>query len=280
MNSLHPTARPPTATVEVRCRRDGGDDVRTDLLAEEVPIALEYNGISHAVMLATPCDLEDFALGFSLSEGILARPGELYDCEISDEPDGIRIALRIAAQRFAALKDKRRNLTGRTGCGLCGTESLRHAVRRPAPVASNPCFDAEALQRGLETMQSLQTLRLATGATHAVAWMDAQGNVALVREDVGRHNALDKLLGALAAAHADLSRGALLVSSRASYEMVQKTATLGIGMLAAISAPTGLAIRLAEESRVTLAGFVRHHGHVVYTHPERLRAHPATSPSP
>jgi len=280
MNSLHPTARPPTATVEVRCRRDGGDDVRTDLLAEEVPIALEYNGIAHAVMLATPCDLEDFALGFSLSEGILARRDELYDCEVSDEPDGIRIALRIATQRFAALKDKRRNLTDRTGCGLCGTESLRHAIRRPAPVGSNPCFDAEALQRGLETMQSLQTLRLATGATHAAAWMDAQGNVALVREDVGRHNALDKLLGALAAAHADLSRGALLVSSRASYEMVQKTATLGIGMLAAISAPTGLAIRLAGESRVTLAGFVRHHGHVVYTHPERLRAHPATSPSP
>jgi FdhD protein len=258
--------------VSVARWRDGATDSRMDLVAEEVPVALEYNGIAHAVMMASPADLEDFALGFSLTEGIIASPSELYDCEVHPLADGIQVRIEIASERFVRLKERRRNLTGRTGCGLCGTESLQEAVRCPAPVRSGACFTAAELQAGLAAMQAQQTLQQHTGATHAAAWMDALGTVELVREDVGRHNALDKLLGALARSHADLSCGAVLVTSRASYEMVQKTAALGIGVLAAVSAPTALAIRLANETGLTLAGFVRPQGHTVYTHGERLLA--------
>lgn len=243
---------------------------QVDRVAEEVPVALEYNGIAHVVMLASPLDLEDFALGFSLSEQILASPDELYDCDIGALPGGMRLRLRISSQRFALLKGLRRNLLGRTGCGLCGAETLQQAIRHPAAVASKVCFDAGAIHAGLAAMQLRQTLQRDTGATHAAAWLDVDGQLTLVREDVGRHNALDKLLGALARQRIDFSRGAVLITSRASYEMVQKTAVLGIGLLAAISAPTGLAIRLADDCNITLMGFVRARSHVVYTHPQRL----------
>lgn len=241
-----------------------------DDVAEEVPVALEYNGISHAVMLASPTDMEDFALGFSLSEGIIGGRSELYECDVIPGPDGIRIAMRIATARFAALKDRRRNLTGRTGCGLCGTESLQHAVRIPSMVSSSASFSARELEAACWQMESMQRLQHKTGATHAAAWLGPRCAIEHVREDVGRHNALDKLLGALASRRIDLSSGAVLVTSRASYEMVQKTATLGIGMLAAVSAPTGLAVRLADTAGITLAGFVRRQGHVVYAHGHRI----------
>lgn len=265
----------PAAPYLVHAWRASGAQHQQEQLAEEVPVALEYNGISHAVMLATPQDLEDFALGFSLSEGILASPSELYDCETTALADGIRVELEIASERFAGLKEIRRNLTGRTGCGLCGAETLQQAVRRPAPVHSAARFTASALHAGLDAMQSLQVLQQRTGATHAAAWLEADGSVSLVREDVGRHNALDKLIGALALQGADFSKGAALITSRASYEMVQKAATMGIGMLVAVSAPTGLAVRLAEQTKVTLLGFVRQGNHVVYTHPERVLREPA-----
>jgi FdhD protein len=248
-----------------------------DDVAEEVPVALEYNGISHAVMLASPYDLEDFALGFSLSEGILADRSELYDCDISETQDGIQVRMQVAAERFVALKDKRRNLTGRTGCGLCGAETLAQAIRKPAPVESSAAFTAAQLHAGMEAMQAEQKLQHQSGATHAAAWMEASGRITLVREDVGRHNALDKLIGAMASASMDFSGGGALITSRASYEMVQKAATLGIGFLAAVSAPTGLAIQLAQASKVTLAGFVRRGKHVIYAHPQRLLADPAAT---
>ena len=250
--------------------RDERRDVCGDDVAEEVPVALEYNGISHAVMLASPHDLEDFALGFSLSEGILKDASELFDCDVSATADGIQVQMRIAAQRFAALKGQRRNLTGRTGCGLCGAETLQQAIRHPAPVASSALFSAAAIHAGMAAMQAQQRMQQQTGATHAAAWLDADGSIALVREDIGRHNALDKLIGALARDGRDLSCGAALITSRASYEMVQKAATLGIGFLAAISAPTSLAVQLAEAANVTLVGFVRPHSHVVYAGAQRL----------
>jgi FdhD protein len=265
------------AQVVVQKWRDGSGDVQADKVAEEVPVALEYNGISHAVMLASPTDLEDFALGFSLSEGILAHPSELFDCDVSNVADGIQVQIRIASERFARLKEKRRNLTGRTGCGLCGAETLQQAIRRPARVESHASFSAAAIYAGLDAMQMQQNMQRHTGATHAAAWLAADGQIKVVREDVGRHNALDKLIGALAKERADFSSGAALITSRASYEMVQKAATLGIGFLAAISAPTGLAIRLAEETNVTLIGFVRQKSHVVYAHHNRLTAHDADS---
>ncbi|HWU99321.1 MAG TPA: formate dehydrogenase accessory sulfurtransferase FdhD [Oxalicibacterium sp.] len=241
-----------------------------DDVAEEIPVALEYNGISHAVMMTSPYDLEDFALGFSLSEGILQDRSELYDCEVIPGCDGIQVQMQVATERFVALKDKRRNLTGRTGCGLCGAETLEQAIRRPEATIGTAMFSAAQIHAGMKTMRNMQRLQKYTGATHAAAWMTVEGSIDLVREDVGRHNALDKLIGAMAAKRLDFSAGAALITSRASYEMVQKSATMGIGFLAAISAPTSLAIRMAEESNVTLIGFVRDQSHVVYAQSHRL----------
>jgi FdhD protein len=251
-----------------------------DDLAEEVPVALEYNGISHAVMLASPSDLTDFALGFSLSEGVIDNAQQLYDCDVvhgdcaatlAQGVQGIRVVMRIAAGRFAGLKHKRRQLAGRTGCGLCGVESLASLSPVPQPVHSTLCITPTRLHQAFMQLAQQQVLQQRTGATHAAGWLGADGALTLVREDVGRHNALDKLIGALAAAGADFASGAALITSRASYEMVQKAAVMGIGVLAAVSAPTALAHRLAEQTGVTLLGFVRQGNCVVYAHPHRLR---------
>lgn len=255
----------------LRCR-DGQRTVSADVLAVEVPVALEYNGISHVVMLASPNDLEDFALGFSLTEGIIAQPSELYDVEVERRDDGLLVHLQIASERFVALKARRRNMTGRTGCGLCGTEALDQVRRVVEPVTHRQHFADHQLMAGMRAMQALQPLQQQSGATHAAAWMDAQGQVVLVREDVGRHNALDKLIGALVTRQTDLRTGALLITSRASYEMVQKAAIMHIGLVAAISAPTSFAVSLAESTGVTLIGFMRDHSYVIYTHPERLES--------
>lgn len=242
-----------------------------DVVAVEVPVALEYNGISHVVMLASPGALEDFALGFSLSEGILKNASELYDCEIETQADGILVKMQVASERFVSLKEKRRNMTGRTGCGLCGAETLQQVFHHPAAVSQSHAVPAQHLLDGMRAMQALQPLQQQSGATHAAAWMNVHGEVVCVREDVGRHNALDKLIGALATAGEDFSQGALLITSRASYEMVQKSAMMGIGVVAAISAPTSLAVQLAQDTGVTLAGFMRDQSYVVYAHPERIQ---------
>ena len=241
-----------------------------DMVAVETPIVLEYNGISHAVMLASPSDLEDFALGFSLTEGILQDASDLYDYEVLPQQDGMLVQMRIAAERFMLLKDKRRSMTGRTGCGICGAESLEQAIRKPAPVTHRHPISATLLFAGMQSMQQHQPMQQQSGATHAAAWMNHAGAIECVREDVGRHNALDKLIGAMVSAGKDFSQGALLITSRASYEMVQKSAAMGIGVIAAISAPTSLAIKLAEQSGVTLAGFVKRDSHVIYAHASRL----------
>jgi FdhD protein len=241
-----------------------------DVVAEEVPVAMIYNGISHAVMLATPQDLEDFALGFSLAEGILSSPKELYSIEVVEQASGIELRMEVASERFAQLKDRRRSMTGRTGCGLCGAESLAQALRLPSNVnASKEVFDKEVVLKALENAANQQVLQAETGATHASFWVQTTGEITMAREDVGRHNALDKLLGARA--KQDKEAGFVLTTSRASYEMVQKVAVAGVSMLVAISAPTGLAIRVAEQCGVTLIGFARPQQFVVYTHPERIK---------
>ena len=243
-----------------------------DWVAEEVPVALEFNGISHAVMLATPLDLEDFALGFSLSEGILDHAHELYAVETGESELGITVRLQVASVAFARLKRRRRTIAGRTGCGLCGTESLAH-VSRELPVLSNSAaLDRQAIARAMLQFQSLQTLQQATGAVHAAAWCSADGEVHWLREDVGRHNALDKLIGALANNDVDASGGFIAVTSRASFEMVQKTAMAGVPLLAAVSAPTSFAVATAERARLTLVGFARKDDLAVYSHPGRLAA--------
>lgn len=256
--------------VQVQRWKAGHLSTADDIVAVETPVSLEYNGISHAVMLASPSDLADFALGFSLTEGILHDASELYECEVVEQEDGMLVQMQIAAERFMQLKNKRRNLTGRTGCGLCGAESLDHAIRHPSPVNHQYVMRADLLFAGMQSMQQLQPLQQRSGATHAAAWMDANGVISCVREDVGRHNALDKLIGALIQAKTNFTQGAVFITSRASYEMVQKAASMNIGILAALSAPTSLAIKLAEEANVTLAGFVKRDSHVIYAHPERL----------
>jgi FdhD protein len=260
----------PSPLVETAAYGPGGTHM--DTVPEEAPVALSYNGISHAVMLASPADLEDFALGFSLSEGILADASELYELELEIGTQGVVVQMRIAEARFAALKNRRRAMAGRTGCGLCGVESLDQVARAltPLPLLAGPVIAAASLHRALEQLQQKQPMHASTGGVHAAAWADAAGNLLAVREDVGRHNALDKLIGALTKAPHDPASGFALVTSRASFEMVQKAAGVGIPILAAVSAPTGYAIRLAQEVGLTLAGFVRQGRHTVYSTPERI----------
>ena len=228
-----------------------------DTVIEEVPVALVYNGVSHAVMLATPADVADFALGFSLAEGILASPRELYGVEITHCANGIEAHLDIAAERFMQLKERRRSLAGRTGCGLCGVERLAAAVRQPAPVSSKPQVAGEAIMRALARLPEHQVLHGLTGGAHAAAWAGLDGDIVVAREDVGRHNALDKLIGALAREGVAPDSGFVAVTSRASYEMVQKVAAFGAGLLVAVSAPTSFAVRMAHQANITLVGFAR-----------------------
>ena len=245
-------------------------DQREDYIAEEVPISLIYNGVPHVVMLATPTNLEEFALGFSITEGIIKNPLELLSVRVYNRSNGIEVQLKIPEQRFQCLSDKGRNLTGRTGCGLCGASTLKQAIRQPNEVKGDLSVSAAELQSALSEIKQHQKLNQLTGAVHAAAWAVPGLGIVDIREDVGRHNALDKLIGFLLRTGKDLSAGFVIVTSRASYEMVQKTAWIGITLLAAISAPTGLAIRLANETGLTLIGFAREDQHVIYTHPHRL----------
>ena len=259
--------------VDVKRWHQGELSIDKDRIAEETPIALIYNGISHVVMLATPQDLEDFALGFSLSEGILQDKSELYGIETIRQEQGIELRLEVATECFVKLKERRRNLAGRTGCGLCGAESLEQALHLPQKHALQTSIHAvpgASFLAAFHAIRPLQALQLATGATHACAWVTVDGEVQMVREDVGRHNAMDKLIGALAKLPPK-NDGFVLTSSRASYEMVQKTAAAGYSILAAISAPTGLAVRMAEAYGVTLVGFLRDNQFVIYTHSQRIK---------
>ncbi len=256
--------------------RDGALSESLDAVAEEVPIALEYNGVSHVVMFATPLDIEDFARGFTLSEGIVENAAQIYGVEVESAARGIKVALEIASEPFMKLKERRRALTGRTGCGLCGVESLDAAYRLLAALPDQGeahfSMPATLITTAMSALRSRQSLMEATGAVHAAGWVDASGALLLVREDVGRHNALDKLIGAIGQAGIDATRGAALITSRASFEMVQKAVTLGMPILAAVSAPTALAVRLARETRLGLLGFVRAPHYACYSEPQRFTA--------
>ncbi len=258
------------APARVTTWRRGRIDAAQDWLIDEVPVALVFNGISHAVMLASPTDLEDFARGFALSEGLLASPSELYGIDVLEVANGIEVRLEVAAACEFRLKERRRNLSGRTGCGLCGTESLDQVLRPIARVDGSLSIDRTAVAHALRTMTTFQPLQKISGAAHAAAWCLPNGRVVVAREDVGRHNALDKLIGAMVAAGTDVTQGFVVITSRASVEMIQKAATLGIGIVVAVSAPTALAVRVAEESGVALAGFARGDDFVCYTRPERF----------
>jgi FdhD protein len=259
-----------TRATQVTEWRGGRVAAREDWLAEEVPVALVFNGISHAVMLASPADLEDFALGFAFTEGLIESPQELYGIDVLPATaEGISLQLEVSSACAWRLKERRRSLAGRTGCGLCGTDSLSQ-VRRTLPSAPAVRVSPDALARAQRELRMHQAMQQVTGATHAAAWCGFDGAVRLSREDIGRHNALDKLIGALLRAGHDASTGFAVITSRASFEMVQKAAAAGIGALAAVSAPTALAVRTAADLNLALAGFVRGDDGVAYTFPERF----------
>jgi FdhD protein len=242
----------------------------TETIAEETPVAVVYNGIPHVVMMATPQDLEDFALGFSLTEELIDSPGQLQRVECIRYSQGIEIQATVAPEREEVIAARTRRLTGRTGCGICGADSVTAVLKQLHPVAPGPPIRQSAVQAAFESLPSHQKLNAASGAIHAAGWADLDGVIRCVREDVGRHNALDKLIGALMRQGTDPRSGFVVVTSRASFEMVQKTTVLGAPLMAAISGPTGLAVRVAEQAGLTLVGFARGTRHTIYTHPERM----------
>jgi len=252
-------------------RLDGGAAEGAAPVAEEVPIAFVYNGRPHVVMMGTPADLEDFAAGFSLTEEIVGGLEEITRLEVVRHAQGIELQLTIPERAAERLERRGRQLVGQTGCGLCGVETVAEALRPPRrlPAGRAPVSRA-ALWRAEAALPGLQRWNAETGALHAAAWADDAGTPAIVREDVGRHNALDKVIGALARGGRTAGTGFLVVTSRASYEMVQKATVAGARLLAAVSRPTGLAVRLAEASGLTLVALLRGRTANVYAHPEGL----------
>ena len=264
-----PMADPATPVQRIAWRGDSAaDGVR--VVPRETPVALTYDRATHAVMLASPADLEDFAIGFSLSEGIIATAADILALDIVEVPDGIECRMDLAGDRLDALTKRQRRLAGPSGCGLCGLDSLAAAVRPAPPVSAGRVFTPAMIQDAMRAMQPAQILNAATHAVHAAAfWTPEHGLIAL-REDVGRHNALDKLAGALARTGVVAANGLVLLSSRVSVEMVQKAAAMGAPVIVAISAPTSLAIEVATAAGITLIGVARADGFEVFTHLDRI----------
>lgn len=262
---------PPGASLRPARRHANGDVlVGLEAVAEEVPVALVYDGRAFAVMMATPTDLEDFGRGFSLTEGVVEHVEECLSVEAVEVPRGREVRIAVGEARALALRARTRALAGRTGCGLCGVDSIAEAMRPVARPVSTARFSAAAVRAAVAAFPAGQSLAAATGATHAAAFADADGRILLLREDVGRHNAVDKLVGALAVTKTARSDGFVVVSSRCSYEMVHKTAAAGVPAIVAVSAPTGLAVDLAEKLGVGLAAFARDGRFTVYAGLDRF----------
>jgi FdhD protein len=267
--------RDPVRTVDRKVWRESGpnegslaDGTRT--IPEETALALTYNGGAYAVMMGTPRDLEDFAIGFSLSEGVIHSPKDIDSLDIVELDDGIELRMWLAQAKAVRLSERRRHIAGPTGCGLCGIDSIAEAVRPAAIVPQGQSFSPREIMAAMQAIPPLQPINIETRAVHAAAfWIPARGVVAL-REDVGRHNALDKLAGALAREKLTADEGMVLLTSRVSVEMVQKTAAMGAPLMVAVSAPTALAVRMAEAAGITLAAVARADGFEVFSHPGRI----------
>ena len=260
-----------SAEVAVQRWTRGATTRTTDQVAEEMPVALVYHDVPHVVMLATPADLEDYAVGFTLSEGLVERADEIRGVEVVQGEASADVKISVAWERFTQLLQRRRNLAGRTGCGLCGAETAEDAIRECPAVPAGVTLSAAELHAAMAQLSGRQPINARTGSVHAAAWVVPGEGIKVVREDVGRHNALDKTIGALARVKTDFASGYMLITSRASYEMVQKCATVGIPFLVALSAPTAFAVRLAQRTGLTLVAFARADQHVVYAHPQRIR---------
>ncbi|NID15964.1 formate dehydrogenase accessory sulfurtransferase FdhD [Luteibacter yeojuensis] len=284
---MPPERQPPSGCVTrpiIRFER-GRRSEDEDRLAEEVPVAMHFDGAPFAVMMTTPADLEDFARGFALTEGKVDSMLDIADIELREVLEGIVVDVRTCRSRHGgeetsprstaiageAGSHTRRELPGRSGCGICGSRELEDVVRHPPPVAAGPTVDAGAIERALETLRTRQPINAFTGSVHAAAWALPDGTIVEVREDVGRHNALDKLIGAMLLARHDPRDGFLVITSRASYEMVTKAAIAGMTIVVAISAPTALAVHLATDCGVTLLGFARPGRFNIYSRAERIR---------
>lgn len=264
----HPSL--PHAFVRLEDTAARAEAASSAIVAEEVPVAIVYNGRPHVVVMATPSHLEDLAVGFSLTEGIVRDVADIQRVEVVRASHGIELQMEISADAAPAVERRARGLVSRTGCGLCGVESIGDAIRVPAEVGHALVVSPAALWRANAELSLEQTLNMETNTVHAAGWATPDGAMRVVREDVGRHNALDKVLGALARSGTPARSGFLVVTSRASYEMVQKAAVCGVELLAAISRPTGLAIRFAESAGLTLVGLLRGRSANVYCGVERL----------
>jgi len=263
--------REPTTTVRTTVWRRQGASAGQRIIPDETAVAFTYEGGTHAVMMATPHDLEDFALGFSLTEGIIAAASDIRQLDIVEQDAGIELRMWLTEPRATALTARRRHLAGPTGCGLCGIDSLEEATRPIARVAEGGHVTPADIMRAIEALPPLQQLNRQTRAVHAAAFYQRTAGVVAVREDVGRHNALDKLAGALTRAAVPGGSGFIVLTSRVSVEMVQKSAVIGAPLLVAVSAPTALAVRTAEAAGITLVAIARGDGFEVFTGPERIK---------
>ncbi|MDF0580262.1 formate dehydrogenase accessory sulfurtransferase FdhD [Bradyrhizobium yuanmingense] len=248
----------------------------TRFVPEETPLALTYNGGTYAVMMGTPQNLEDFAVGFSVSEGIVKSVDDIKSLEMVRLDDGIELRMWLASEDAARINQRRRHIAGPTGCGICGVESIAEAVRPAAIVPDGQTFTPEQVMAAMQAIAPLQSINLQTRAVHAAAFWSPTGNLVALREDVGRHNALDKLAGALARSRNEPRNGMVLLTSRVSVEMVQKTAAMGGPVMVAVSAPTALAVRTAEAAGITLIAIARQDGFEIFSHGSRIVARHAT----
>ncbi|UWU95329.1 formate dehydrogenase accessory sulfurtransferase FdhD [Bradyrhizobium sp. CB1015] len=256
--------------------RNGAASEGTRLVPEETPLGLTYNGGTYAVMMGTPQNLEDFAIGFSVSEGIVKSVDDIKSLDVVRLDDGIELRMWLASEDAARINQRRRHIAGPTGCGICGVESIAEAVRPAAIVPDGQTFTPEQVMAAMQAIAPLQSINLQTRAVHAAAFWSPRGNIVALREDVGRHNALDKLAGALARSRTEPHDGMVLLTSRVSVEMVQKTAAIGAPVMVAVSAPTALAVRTAEAAGITLIAIARQDGFEVFSHGGRIVARHAT----
>jgi FdhD protein len=263
--------RDPAIAVAATVWRHTGATDGSRTIPEETAVAFTYDGGSYAVMMATPRDLEDFALGFSFTEGVISSPADIKQLEIVEHSDGIELRMWLAEPHSVALGKRRRHLAGPTGCGLCGIESLEEAARALPRVPEDASFTAADIMRALAALPPRQELNRQTRAVHAAAFWRPDAGLVAVREDVGRHNALDKLAGTMLRGGTRSDGGMILLTSRVSVEMVQKTAAIGAPLIVAVSAPTALALRTAEAAGITLVGVARDDGFEVFTHPQRIK---------